>query len=60
MTINNFGGVDNYGRVPVVNLFHYAMRKTWLTQTRVGLSLYDQTGEGFLTEPVSFLVLTRA
>lgn len=28
------------------------MRKVWLQQTRIGLSLYDYTGQGFLRESV--------
>lgn len=31
-------------------LFNYTMRKVWLQQTRIGLSLYDYTGQGYLTE----------
>lgn len=31
-------------------LFNYAMRKVWLQQTRIGLSLYDYTGQGYLSE----------
>ena len=31
-------------------LFNYIMRKVWLHQTRIGLSLYDITGQGFLRE----------
>jgi len=41
---------DRLGRVSVMALFNYVMRKVWLHQTRVGLSLYDVTGEGFLRE----------
>jgi serine/threonine-protein phosphatase 2A regulatory subunit B''/actin-binding protein anillin len=38
------------GKISVMSLFNYAMRKVWLQQTRIGLSLYDFTGQGFLTE----------
>uniref|UniRef100_A0A182NPK6 Serine/threonine-protein phosphatase 2A regulatory subunit B'' subunit gamma n=1 Tax=Anopheles dirus TaxID=7168 RepID=A0A182NPK6_9DIPT len=38
------------GRIGVIALFNYTMRKVWLQQTRIGLSLYDYTGQGFLSE----------
>lgn len=38
------------GRVSIMSLFNYVMRKVWLQQTRIGLSLYDYTGQGFLSE----------
>ncbi|KAL0812062.1 hypothetical protein ABMA28_009452 [Loxostege sticticalis] len=38
------------GRVRAVSLFNYVMRRVWLQQTRIGLSLYDVTGQGYLTE----------
>ncbi|XP_052860392.1 serine/threonine-protein phosphatase 2A regulatory subunit B'' subunit gamma-like [Anopheles cruzii] len=38
------------GKVSVMSLFNYAMRKVWLQQTRIGLSLYDYTGQGYLSE----------
>lgn len=38
------------GRVRGVSLFNYVMRRVWLQQTRIGLSLYDFTGQGYLTE----------
>lgn len=41
------------GRVRAVSLFNYIMRRVWLQQTRIGLSLYDVTGQGYLTEHVS-------
>jgi len=41
---------DPRGRVSVMSLFNYVMRKVWLHQTRIGLSLYDVNGEGFLRE----------
>ncbi|KAJ8941727.1 hypothetical protein NQ318_023323 [Aromia moschata] len=33
-----------------MSLFNYVMHKVWLDQTRIGLSLYDTTGQGYLTE----------
>ena len=41
---------DPYGRISLTNFFNYVMRKVWLHQTRVGLSLYDVTGLGYLRE----------
>lgn len=41
---------DVQGRVSIMSLFNYVMRKVWLDQTRIGLSLYDVTGQGYLTE----------
>ncbi|XP_075223773.1 serine/threonine-protein phosphatase 2A regulatory subunit B'' subunit gamma-like isoform X2 [Lycorma delicatula] len=41
---------QNSGRVSIMALFNYVMRKTWLQQTRIGLSLYDVTGQGYLRE----------
>lgn len=41
---------DPCGRVSIMSLFNYVMRKVWLQQTRVGLSLYDATGQGYLRE----------
>ncbi|CAH0403056.1 unnamed protein product [Chilo suppressalis] len=38
------------GRVRGLSLFNYVMRRVWLQQTRIGLSLYDVTGQGYLTE----------
>ncbi|XP_037049897.1 serine/threonine-protein phosphatase 2A regulatory subunit B'' subunit gamma-like [Bradysia coprophila] len=38
------------GRVSIMSLFNYTMRKVWLQQTRIGLSLYDYTGQGYLRE----------
>lgn len=42
---------DPYGRISIMNFFNYVMRKVWLHQTRIGLSLYDPTGLGYLIEP---------
>lgn len=41
---------DPHGRVSVMAFFNYVMRKVWLHQTRIGLSLYDVSGHGFLRE----------
>lgn len=41
---------EPYGRISVMNFFNYVMRKVWLHQTRIGLSLYDVTGQGYLRE----------
>lgn len=38
------------GKVAIINLFNYVMRKVWIQQTRIGLSLYDPTGLGYLRE----------
>lgn len=41
---------DPQGRISIMSVFNYVMRKVWSEQTRVGLSLYDNTGRGFLRE----------
>ncbi|RVE57006.1 hypothetical protein OJAV_G00211750 [Oryzias javanicus] len=41
---------DPYGRISIVQFFNYVMRKVWLHQTRIGLSLYDVAGQGYLRE----------
>ena len=41
---------DAHGRISVMAFFNYVMRKVWLHQTRIGLSLYDVNGQGFLRE----------
>ncbi|CAG0884692.1 unnamed protein product [Cyprideis torosa] len=41
---------DPHGRISIVAVFNYMLKKVWLTQTRIGLSLYDVQGEGYLTE----------
>lgn len=46
---------DPYGRISVMHFFNYVMRKVWLHQTRIGLSLYDVAGLGYLRESVCFL-----
>lgn len=43
---------DALGRISIMALFNYVMRKVWLYQTRIGLSLYDVTGQGYLRESV--------
>lgn len=35
-----------------MQFFNYVMRKVWLHQTRIGLSLYDVAGQGYLKESV--------
>jgi len=44
---------DPYGRISIMALFNYIMRKVWYHQTRIGLSLYDVVGQGYLREVVS-------
>lgn len=41
---------DTFGRISIMQFFNYVMRKVWLYQTRIGLSLYDVAGQGFLRE----------
>ncbi|ESO06989.1 hypothetical protein HELRODRAFT_191272 [Helobdella robusta] len=41
---------DPYGRISTLHFFNYIMRKVWLHQTRIALSLYDAAGLGFLRE----------
>ncbi|XP_064403280.1 serine/threonine-protein phosphatase 2A regulatory subunit B'' subunit gamma-like isoform X2 [Halichondria panicea] len=41
---------DPYGRISISQLFSYVMRKVWLQQTRIGLSLFDIQGLGYLKE----------
>lgn len=41
---------DPYGRISIRHFFNYVMRKVWLHQTRIGLSLYDVAGQGYLRE----------
>ena len=38
-----------------MQFFNYVMRKVWLHQTRIGLSLYDVAGQGYLKESVSMI-----
>jgi hypothetical protein len=41
---------DPNGRVSIINLFNYIMRKTALRQYRIHLSVYDMAGKGYLRE----------
>ncbi|CAF1142858.1 unnamed protein product, partial [Didymodactylos carnosus] len=41
---------DPYGRVRIIDLYQYTMRKMWYHHSRMGLSLYDMVGQGFLRE----------
>lgn len=41
---------DKSGEISIMQFFNYVMRKVWLQQTRIGLSLYDVSGRGFLRE----------
>lgn len=41
---------SNQPNVNVVQMFNYVMRKVWIEQTRIGLSFYDTTGQGYLCE----------
>uniref|UniRef100_A0A2K5P8S4 Serine/threonine-protein phosphatase 2A regulatory subunit B'' subunit gamma n=1 Tax=Cebus imitator TaxID=2715852 RepID=A0A2K5P8S4_CEBIM len=41
---------DSYGRISIMQFFNYVMRKVWLHQTRIGLSLYNVAGQGYLRE----------
>uniref|UniRef100_A0AAY4BBD4 Serine/threonine-protein phosphatase 2A regulatory subunit B'' subunit gamma n=1 Tax=Denticeps clupeoides TaxID=299321 RepID=A0AAY4BBD4_9TELE len=41
---------DPYGCISIMQFFNYVMRKVWLHQTRIGLSLYDVAGQGYLRE----------
>ncbi|KAH6937570.1 hypothetical protein HPB50_001723 [Hyalomma asiaticum] len=42
---------DPYGRISVDDFFNYVMKKVWMQQTRVSLSFYDVSGQGYLREP---------
>lgn len=48
---------DPHGRISIQTFFDYVMKKVWSYQTRIGLSLYDVTGQGYLRESVSPNVL---
>ncbi|CAF0778963.1 unnamed protein product [Rotaria sordida] len=41
---------DPYGRVRILDLYQYTMRKMWYHHSRMGLSLYDSIGQGYLRE----------
>lgn len=45
---------DPYGRVRILDLYQYTMRKIWYHHSRMGLSLYDSIGQGYLRESVKF------
>ncbi|XP_066999650.1 serine/threonine-protein phosphatase 2A regulatory subunit B'' subunit gamma [Anabrus simplex] len=41
---------DPHGRINIMALFNYIMRKVWYHQTRIGLSMFDVIGQGYLRE----------
>lgn len=41
---------DRFSRISIMSFFNYVMKKVWLQQTRIGISLYDAAGEGYLRE----------
>merc|ERR550534_2188915 len=41
---------DPFGRISISTFFKYVMRREWLKQAHIGLSLYDASGQGFLRE----------
>lgn len=43
---------DPAGRVSANSVFNYIMKRTWYQQTRVGLSIYDDNGRGYITDKV--------
>ena len=45
---------DYGGRISIMQFFNYVMRKVWLQQTRIGLSLYDVAGRGYLRPVLKF------
>lgn len=45
---------DHAGRVSANSVFNYIMKRTWYQQTRVGLSIYDDNGRGYITDKVTF------
>jgi serine/threonine-protein phosphatase 2A regulatory subunit B'' len=50
-------GDDPFGRISIMQFFNYVMKKVWLHQTRIGLSLYDVAGQGYLKVSVmKFLI----
>ncbi|EHA98522.1 Serine/threonine-protein phosphatase 2A regulatory subunit B'' subunit gamma [Heterocephalus glaber] len=48
---------DSYGRISIMQFFNYVMRKVWLHQTRIGLSLYDVAGQGYLESDLENYIL---
>lgn len=53
-TVRNFARLSK-GRISIsaVSLFNFIVRKEWFCQTKIALSLYDASGQGYLTENVS-------
>lgn len=49
---------DPQGRVSIISLFNYVMRKVWVDQTRIGLSVYDSTGQGKQYNSICFWVIS--
>lgn len=45
------------GYLSIDTLFNYIMKKIWIDQTRNGLSQYDSSGFGYLSEAVIYLKL---
>eukprot|EP00899_Mesostigma_viride_P024449 jgi/Mesvir1/5189/Mv15322-RA.1 len=41
---------DQHGRIDILPLFHYIMRKVSMMQTRIYLSYHDSMGDGYLRE----------
>ncbi|TGZ63018.1 hypothetical protein CRM22_007124 [Opisthorchis felineus] len=37
-------------RVEILSFYNHVVKKVWLQQARIGISLYDVTGEGYLRE----------
>jgi hypothetical protein len=44
---------DPYGRIRIIDLYQYTMRKMWYHHSRMGLSLYDSIGQGYIRESVN-------
>ncbi|XP_064549339.1 serine/threonine-protein phosphatase 2A regulatory subunit B'' subunit gamma-like [Drosophila montana] len=38
------------GSVEIISIFNFTIRKVFLTQCRIGLSFYDEVGQGYLRE----------
>ncbi|XP_017847464.1 serine/threonine-protein phosphatase 2A regulatory subunit B'' subunit gamma isoform X2 [Drosophila busckii] len=38
------------GCIEILSIYNYTMRKGWITQCRIGLSFYDDVGQGYLRE----------
>ncbi|VUZ43582.1 unnamed protein product [Hymenolepis diminuta] len=41
---------ERFSRVNILSFFNYVMKTVWLQQTRIGISLYDAHGDGYLRE----------